>query len=238
MKHEEIVLKIDDYTPSKLPMSRLAEYLAQFAALLGNEANVHFSKLTKGSSNCKAYADEQAVPKVRERVESVVSGTAPKPAMKAHKDIDDLLAQDNTTGGVYFGGQKLIEFPGRRRAHQEKIGPVNRSTSIDGQIFMIGGRDETINVHLRNKDKILKCEVSIDLARRLAPYFLTGSVRLFGHGDWYRIDSNWEMGNFTATDFVPLERKTLGETIEGVRQIFSGLDANKFLSDMDGLRRE
>jgi len=238
VKHEEIILKIDGYTPGKLPMSRLAEYLGQFAALLGNEANVHFSKLTKGSANCKAYADEQAVPKVRERVESVVSGTAPKPALKAHKDIDDLLAQDNTTGGLYLGQQRVIEFPGRMRGHQEKIGPVNRSTSITGQIFMIGGRDETINVHLRDKSKSYKCEVSIELARKLAPYFLTGTVRLFGHGDWYRIDGRWEMWSFTATDFVLLESKTLGETIDGMRQIFSGIDGDEFLAGMEQLRRE
>lgn len=237
MKREEIVLEIDAYTPATLPMARLAEYLAQFALLLGNEANVHFSKLSKGSARCVAYADEQATPKVRERVESVVSGTAPKPAMKAHKEIDDLLAHDNAIGGVYLGQQKLIEFPGRRRAQKEKIGPVRRDTSLDGQIFMIGGRDETINVHLRNGEKTFRCEVSIDLARRLAPYFLNGSVRLFGHGEWYRIDSHWEMANFVAVDFTELERKTLNESIGGMRGIFSSVQPEGLLSDLEDLRR-
>jgi len=237
MKREEIVLEIDAYTPATLPMARLAEYLTQFALLLGNEANVHFAKLGRGSARCVAYADEQAAPKVRERVESVVSGTAPKHAMKAHKEIDDLMAHDNAIGGVYVAEHKVIEFPGRRRAQQEKIGPLRRDTSLDGQIFMIGGRDETINVHLRDGEKIFRCEVSIDLARRLAPYFLNGLVRLFGQGDWYRIDSRWEMANFVAVDFVGLERKTLKESIEGMRDIFSGVSAEGLLSDLEDLRR-
>lgn len=237
MKREEIVLEIDAYTPATLPMARLAEYLAKFAALLGDEANVHFSKLVKGSARCMAYADEQAVPKVRERVESVVSGTAPRPTLKAHKEIDDLLAADNAIGGVYIGEQKLIEFPGRRRAQKEKIGPVRRDTSLDGEIFMIGGRDDTINVHLRNGDKTFRCEVSIELAKRLAPYFLNGPVRLFGHGEWYRIDSYWEMANFTAIDFTPLERTTLKASIEGLRHVFSGVQPEGLLADLDQLRR-
>ena len=82
MKRKEISLDIDIYTPTMLPMARLAQYLAAFAELLGNEESVHFSQVVKGSARCKAFVDEPAFPKVRERVEQVVDGSAPKPAMK------------------------------------------------------------------------------------------------------------------------------------------------------------
>ncbi len=35
-------------------------------------------------------------------------------------------------------------------------------------------RDETINVHVRDGEKIYRCEVTIKLAKLLAPYFLSG----------------------------------------------------------------
>ena len=39
MKRYEITLEIDIFTPATLPMSRLAQYLAEFSELLGHEAN-------------------------------------------------------------------------------------------------------------------------------------------------------------------------------------------------------
>jgi hypothetical protein len=237
VKREEITLEIDVFTPDTLPMARLAQYLEQFSELLGHEANVHFSRLMEGSARCKAFADTQVAPKIRERVEAVVDGSAPKSALKAHGAIDDLLAADNAIGGVYLGEEKIIEFPGRRRATREKVGPVRRTTSIEGQIFSLGGKDDTINVHLRNKDQAYRCEVSVDLARKLAPYFLNGNVRLFGQGDWYRVDSVWQMANFTAVDFVPLEKNKLSESIADLREIFSDVSGEDFLRTMEELRR-
>jgi hypothetical protein len=238
MKRDEITLEIDIFTPATLPMSRLAQYLAEFSELLGHEANIHFSKLTKGSTKCKAFADTQVAPKIRERVDSVVNGSAPKSAIKAHGAIDDLLAADNAIGGIYLGDEKVIEFPGRRRATQEKIGPVRRSTTIEGQIFSLGGKDETINVHLRNKQQAYRCEVSVDLAKKLAPHFLNGNVRLFGDGEWYRVDSKWEMARFMAIDFVELDRAELRDSVNSIREVFSGLSGEDFISAMTDLRRE
>lgn len=237
MKRGEITLEIDVFTPDTLPMSRLAQYLTAFSELLGHEANVHFSRLTKGSANCRAFADVQVVPKIRERVESVINGNAPKSALKAHAAIDDLLAADNAIGGVYLEKEKVIEYPGRRRAMKEKVGPVRRATTIDGQIFSLGGRDETINVHLRNKQQTYRCEVSIDLARKLASHFLTGNVRLFGQGEWYRIGSKWEMARFIAVDFIELDSGDLRESIDSLRGIFSGIAEEGFVDAMRELRR-
>ena len=140
-------------------MSRLAEYLKSFAAMLGSEANVHFDSVLEGSAACQAFVEPQDAPKVRQRVQGIPSKTAPKSAMKAYADIDDLLVKDNAIGHVAIDGHNLIEFPGRRRAKRETIGPVRRSTFIEGQVYSIGGKDETINIHLRNGETELKCEV-------------------------------------------------------------------------------
>ena len=238
MKREHIFLIIDAFTPDTLPMSRLAEYLKPFAVMLGSEATVHFEGVFAGSATCRAFVEPQDAPKVRERVQGIPSKTAPRSAMKAYSDIDELLAKDNAIGHIAIDGHSLLEFPGRRRAKQEIIGPVRRSTSIEGQVYSIDGKDETINIHLRNGETELRCEVSIALARKLGPYLLDGTVRLFGHGLWNRIDGEWQMKTFTADDFVPLDDSPLQATINSVGNAFDGVAADLAASTLLELRRE
>ncbi len=217
---DEFSFVIDAFTPSTLPMARLAGYLREFSVLLGSEPYVHFERVVSGSAALKAKSDPTASPKIRTRLEEVVSGSAPKLAMKAHSNLDDLLRSDNAIGHIKHGASKVIEFPGRRRAQQEKIGPVRRHASLDGQIYQIGGKDDTINIHLRDGDVTQRCEASISLARRLASHFLAGKVRLFGDGDWYRTESGWQLSAFTATDFVELDADSFSQTVEKIRGVF------------------
>jgi hypothetical protein len=216
---------IDAFTPDTLPMSRLAEYLKEFSELLGNDASVHFDKVQKKCAALVSYSDATATPKIRQRFEEIIEGTAPTPAIKSNATLDDMLRADNAVGYIDLDESKLIEFSGRKRAPQHRIGPVRRKSVVDGQIFQIGGKDETINVHLRNPERpseVYRCEVSISLARKLAPHFLLGKVRLFGEADWYRTDNSWLMSpnSFSADDFEPLVECGLNKTIQEVRQIF------------------
>lgn len=236
MKGESIRLKIDVFTPQTLPMARLAEYLKQFAVLLGNEDQVHFDRVDAGSAELLAFVQPSAVSKVKARALGVTDRSAPKAAIKAFAAIDELLAEDGAIGEAVLGNSKIIEFPGRRRNIAEQIGPVFRSTSLDGQVFSIGGKDETINVHLRNGEKEARCIVSIDLAKRLAPYLFGGNVRLFGSGYWYRINSAWQMQSFTAADFLPLNSQPLEPTLGKVGKFFEGVSPEEFLSTMTELR--
>ena len=234
-KQREIRLTIDAFRRETLPMSRLAQYLTEFSELLGNSANVHFSEVQDGSAQLVAFADYTAIPKIQTRLNDVVSGRSPKAAAKAYQGLDDLLAEDNAIAEIQLGSSKLIEFPGRRRASRERLGPIRRNGSIEGQIYQVGGRDETINIHLRNKDKVFRCEASIDLARRLVVHLLAGNVRLFGEGEWYRVSGEgWKMSSFTAKDFVLLDPHTLGQAVESIRGIFADVsgDSYELMSDL------
>lgn len=236
MKRDEVSLVIDVFTPLTLPMNRLAEYLKPFALLLGNEAHVHFQGVKEGSANCLALIEPHAAPKVKERLDHVVSKTAPRVAMKAHQDIDNLLLEDNALGYVALDGRNVIEFPGRMRAAQETIGPVRRSTSIEGQIYMIGGKDDTINVYLNEGHRETKCVVSVDLARRLGPHLRGPRIRFFGHGIWYRVDGSWEMKTFAAEDFLALDEKPLPETLKNIQANYSDVEPTEFMAAMQELR--
>ena len=238
---DKIRLVIDAFTPDTLPMARLAEYLREFADLLGNEANVHFERVEKSSASLVSWSESTVTQKIRHRLEEVIEGSAPKPSMKANHAIDDMLLQDNGTGFIEMNDSKIIDFAGRKRAPQQRIGPVRRKSLIDGQIFQIGGKDETINVHLRNTHRpseTYRAEVSIDLARKLMQYWLLGKVRLFGEGDWYRTESGWVMSpnSFTAHDFAPIDESSLDRTISSARQIFADVKADE--ASLERLRQE
>jgi hypothetical protein len=239
MQNEEIIsLSIDAFSPGTLPMSRLADYLKQFSTMVGNDESVHFDKVVKGSAVLQARIDLPAAPKVHERVHAIAARTAPRSAMKASRGIDDLLAEDNATGYLALGDHKVIEFPGRLRSARETIGPVRRNTSVEGQIYSIGGKDDTINVHLQNAEEDIRCVVSVALARKLGPHLRGKKVRLFGSGAYFRIDGVWQTKNFTADDFVLLDESPLDLTIESIREGFAGQDATAFLHTMSELRHE
>jgi hypothetical protein len=233
---QEFSLVIDAFTPSTLPMERLAKYLHELAGLLGSEASVHFDRVAPGSARLVTIPDQTAIPKIEKRLLEVGIGTASKTALAAHKNIDDLLADDNAVGHIAKGKAKLVIFPGRNRPKPDIIGPIRRAASVEGQIFLIGGKDETINIHLRQKAEEIKIEVSVALAKRLVPFFLGQTIRLTGEGDWYRIDGRWTRKTFAAFDFVPLEEHSMQEAVSQVRSIFAGIDGSGIEIAMNELR--
>ena len=234
----EIRFKLDAFTPKTLPMARLAQYLEKFAALLGNESNVHFIGVDDGSAVCRAYVDDTAIPKIVDRANRIKDGTASRAALKAREEINDLLAEDNSSGDFHLGSRKLIEFPGKLQKAKEEIGPIQRSTTIDGQIFSIGGKDETINVQLRGATGDIRCTVSIPLARRLASHLFGGNVRLSGRGNWYRIDGTWTMKTFCADDFIVLDDIGFVETLSRTRGLLSFMSPEELTSALQELRGE
>jgi hypothetical protein len=216
---EDYELYIDAFTPETIPMARLADYMASFAELLGHREHVHFGKLKAGSLSVAARVDEVAQRKVGKRIEEVRYGGGPQPARKAIQDLDDKLAEDNALGRIVRGKTKLIEFPGRTRHAEEKLGPVEEAGTLDGEVIQIGGRDETINVHLRAGEQYLPpCVTSKEVARRLAHHMFGGLVRVRGKGTWARSESGtWALRRFEIVDFETLDETPLPKLFEGLR---------------------
>lgn len=203
-------LYIDAFSPETIPMARLAEYMSRFSEILGHEEHVHFEKLKQGSLLLSARIEEVALRKVDRRVDELKYGVAPEAATKAAKSIDEMLAQDNAIGRLLRGGHKIIEFPGRLRPADECIGPVQQTATLDGEVIQVGGRDETINVHLRSANQIFRCIATKELARNLARHLFAGPIRVNGEGTWTRHgNGTWEMRKFVVRSFEVLEEKPL-----------------------------
>lgn len=240
---QQFRLKIDVFSVDSLPMGRLAEYMAELATLLGERERVHFSHLEKGSAVLVSTIEPVAFPKVEDRVARVREGSAPKDAMQAYKNIDNLLAKDGAVA-VLTGPTEsnVIEFPGRSRSKPVRYGPFREVGTLDGRIIRIGGRDETIPVWLKDGEVEYHCNVrGEEVARRLAPYYLNGVVRVHGSGKWVREESGtWKLEQFDITEFEVLDDSPMTDVVVELRAVEGSTwhESDDALSDILGLRRD
>jgi hypothetical protein len=212
----------DSYTPATLPMERLAEYMAALAVLLGEIASVHFRSVETGSAVLLAVVDEPARPKVRDRVRAVRDGIGPNDAMAAFHDLDEMLRRDNATGALTGdGGTVVVPFPGRTRPEPLVFGPFRQDGTIDGQIIRVGGRDETVPVHLQEGAVIhTGLHATREIARQLGQLIFGPIVRVHGSGSWLRSAGGaWELRSFKITDFEVLDETPLAEVVAKLRAV-------------------
>ncbi len=220
----EFRLTIGAFTPSTIPMHRLAEYMADFAVLLGNEQSVHPGGLEEGSTILVAKVEWEAEPKVRERLYAVRSRSANDHAMQAAARLDDRLAQDNAKGVIADpAGAKVIEFPGRDRFQMPAFGPIQQAGSFQGIPIKIGGENDPVPVHLEDGKVKYIVHARRSLAKEIAKHLFTGVVRVEGEGSWIRTAGGvWEMKSFLAQSLRVIEDADIRKNIGELRSIGSG----------------
>lgn len=216
MKRRELRFRIDAFTPETLPMERLAEYMAKFAVLLGETERVHFVKLEKSSAVLVASAEPQAGPKVDRRLLEIRAGTADQATKKAVRELDDMLANDNAIGQILDDqGGEIINFPGRTRPQALAYGPFREDGVLEGVIFRLGGKDQSVPVWLEDQGAVHKCNTSIALAKELSHYYLGPLLRVKGSGRWLRETSgDWRMMAFDIKDYEVLDDTPLAEVVK------------------------
>lgn len=187
------------YTPATIPLERLGEYLVALGALLGEEANVHFDHLTEGSTVVHATVDEPAMPKVERRVRNIAAGDAEPAVMKAANEIDKMLRDDNATGRLSGGDRNVIyvDFAGRDRPESLPYGPIKQYGVIEGEVFRVEGKDQTVHVGIMDGPRQYKLFAAASMGQELAALFRKGLVRFHGEGTWYRLaEGGWELRKF------------------------------------------
>ncbi|HVZ91532.1 MAG TPA: hypothetical protein VG843_07775 [Rhizomicrobium sp.] len=233
----EYRFRIDAYSPDKIPMTRLAVYMGELAALLGESASVHFRRLERGSTVIVHAVEKEAVPKVSERTAAVRRGDGTQEAMRAFNAINKLLREDNAVGDLRAKKQTatILVFPGRLDA-TEKFMAIRQHGSIDGVVNSIGGKDETVHIRLDYQGRQLSgCYTTRSIAKELA-HRLFEPVRLFGRGRWNRDDDgNWTLEDFKVESFEPLSDAPLSDALTALRAIPSELNDASY-SEIEELR--
>ncbi|WP_420405945.1 hypothetical protein [Nisaea sp.] len=217
----EYRFKIDAYTPDTIPMGRLAEYMADLAAMLGEPERVHFDRLEPGSVVLVQKIDPPAVLKVRERVKQINSGSAPTEALRAFERTNSRLKQDNSIGALSEGeGAEVIRFPGREMPEPLVYGPINQDGTLDGQVIVVGGTGDWVPVHISRAGSTFNCHAEREMAKRLAQYIFGKEVRVRGNARWERDEHGiWNLLRFRIYDFQVLDDEPLSGVVARMRAI-------------------
>lgn len=231
--------KIDVYTPETLPMGRLAEYMLQFANLLGEPDRVHFVDVERGSAVLLARIEEVAAPKVQRRLADASRGQGDPAALKAFQALDDMLANDNAVGQVLDEcGAEVIVFQGRNRPKPLEYGPFREDGVLEGVIIKVGGVGERLPVWLQDNQQVHKhCSTRRSLARDLGKHLYGSLVRVSGSGNWMRLASGgWLMRSFDIKGFEILDDAPLADVIKRLHGVEGADWGEDPLADLAQLR--
>lgn len=244
---KRLIFYIDAYSPDTIPMAKLADYMADFAALLGKDNAVHFAGLEPGSTKIAARVEFEDVPKVTTRLQDIRRGNPPKDAAKIFEQIDVKLANDNAVGRIFVEGEdgaapaELLTFPGRTRPKAQSYGPFTQDGHLDGLLVAVGGITENVPVRLQNGDTTYSnCETTRTIARELGKH-LFEPIRIHGSGRWIReADSKWTLIRFRVHRFEVLNTASLRDTVTALRAVRgSGWKVmDDPLAELDDLRRD
>ena len=220
-QHREYRFEIDAFSPTTIPMSRLAEYISDLAKMFGNNNNVHLLKIEHGSTVPVILVDWEAEPKVRDRLKAIKTHEAPDEAQEAAKDIDHRLLQDNAKAVLVDpAGGKVYLFPGREAATKLEFGPVNQAGTFQGVPIKVGGENDPVPVHLEDGREKYIVLARRALAKDIAQKLFTSVIRVEGTGRWIRhTDGEWEMLSFHANSFRIIEDADLRRDISELRKL-------------------
>lgn len=171
-KRREFVFKMNAYSVKTLPMNRLAEYMSDLATVFGEHKHVHFHQIRAGSVALSFDVDIEAEAKVRNRIRQSKRGEGPTDAVKAIRNINIRLADDNASADLFGPNDRMIiPFPGRKQFRDAVIGPIKQQSVLDGVPIRVGGPSKTVPVHLQDYEgKIHICRAGRGIARDIAKY--------------------------------------------------------------------
>lgn len=224
-QHPEYLFRIDAFSVDSIPMKRLAEYMSQLASLVGEQEQVHFAGLKRGSVGLAYRIAPEAEPRVRHRLKLVSEGHAPADALQAQIQLSRMLAQDHAEARLFDPKRTaLLFFPAREPATEVEVGPLNQHGFVDGVPIRVGGENDPVPVHLEELgQQIHICHASRAIAREIAPHLFTSVLRVEGTGRWHRdADGQWVRDKFTIAGFEVLRDVPLEATVVRLREIHKG----------------
>jgi len=217
----EFEFRIDGYTPTTIPMNRLAEYMTDLASLLGEHKSVHFVRIKKGSVGIVHEIEFEAEPKVRERIRSLRAADDQNDETNPIRRIDKRLSQDNASGFLSGPEGRIIDFPGKKRFTLPQFEPFYQADTIDGIPIRIGGEGDPVPVHLEEPGQPPHiCHASREKAREIATHIFKDFIRVEGFARWCRdADGKWIRDRFNIHDFTVLDDVSLTEAVERLRSV-------------------
>lgn len=214
-------LRLASADRATFPMARLAEYLTQWANLLGPTNRPVFQGLVKGSVRIRACVHATAKAETAHRIRNAQLDPDAAPFVQK---LERMVAQD----GFRYGrirdrsGRDLLRVVPSPEPLVEAM-TVTDSVEIDGWVCRVEGRDKTTHIGLveAGTGRSIALQTTSDpLAVRFAQHFRGSSLRVRTHGTWTRsLEGVWEPKALTADDFEVLDDTPAGAVLEQLRGI-------------------
>ena len=217
--------KINAYSPTTMPMARLARYLDNLATVLGETNSVHLVSIEEGSTVPVLKIDWEAYPKLRHRANEVRNREGSAHVLKARRAIEDDLAADNAESAelVDEEGARILRFAGATRVEEPEYGPFSQPGTLDGVPIVVGGENDPVPVRLETPECIHNCLASRDLAKRIGMHLFTTPLRVTGVGRWFRDrEGVWKMKSFRIHDYTELRSESIADATRRLQSIDAG----------------
>jgi hypothetical protein len=219
---KEISWVLEGRSPDQIPMARLAEYMQQFAIMLGETENVHFARVEEGCTRLVAKLNPGLpAQRVHARVYAVRDRRAPADAMRAFRRIDGMVGEDRTHARVTFGAGVILRFPGNVNSNVPPFNLVDNAT-ITGKLYaLIEQPSGLLNARIRPRggNTYVSCSADDRIGRQLRNFFLD-AVRVQGRGTWVRSENGeWSCQSLHILDVHPVNDVSLREAINALRAV-------------------
>lgn len=194
-------------------MQRLALYLAELADMLGSIEHVHFSSVTPGSAMLNIDIDELRYSEVLTSVREAPAGKGTARQLKGYRELQRLMEEDGTAGEILDHSSRSIMLFAKSSNDESPLS-INKQGSVQGRLYRIGGKDETVPVRLEGANgETLNCEASTEIAQQLSA-LLFQQVRVSGPGIWERSpDGGWKLKKLKIESFQKLDSSKLGSVL-------------------------
>ena len=203
-------------------MKRLGQYLAQLSDLLGEADYVHFTSVDEGSAMLNVDIQDAKYDRVLMHVREAPKGMGTQKRLAAYEKLQKLMQEDGTGGALLDEGERaLLSF--RTPQDDEKPLVISKRGSVQGRLYMVGGKDDTIPVRLEGPNgQTLHCEASTEIAQKLSG-LLFKQIQVTGQGFWERsVEGQWRLRKLRIESFTELDASKTS-TVLGKMRSLSGL---------------
>lgn len=213
-------LKLYDRKPDDMPLDKLADYLREFALILGKDNQPVLSSVDEGCILLRAKIPAHKQSQVDQRLLDAQRGDTQSGVSKHLVRLEAMMLDDGISKAEFLNPQQQIVVT-LHAANEPVLYSVSQSGEVDGEITGVMGADDTMHITLKEwGGRIVKLVTDVRTGRELGHHLRTGSVRLYAHGQWNRTDAGWK----------PDSKKCLVDRFEvldesGVVEIFDVLRA-------------
>lgn len=185
-------LKLYDRKPDDMPLDKLAEYLKEFALILGKDNQPVLSSVDEGSILLCAKIPGHKQSHVEQRLLDAQRGDTQSGVSKYLIRLEAMMLDDGITKADFLNPQQQV-LVSLQAANEPVLYSVSQTGEVDGEITGVMGADDTMHITLKEwGGRIVKLVADVRTGRELGHHLRTGSVRLYAHGQWNRTDAGWK----------------------------------------------